>query len=202
MTTEKTIRTRGRPAAFDQDEALEKALKVFWEKGYEGASMSALTAAMGINKPSLYAAFGNKEALFAKALGHYLSGPVSYFRKALQMPTARESVECFLKESARFLTDPDNPRGCLIAIGGLACGDDARQAQQMLIAYRKGYEDLLRQRFERARSEGDLPESADPRALARLVAMTHQGMSVQAINGATQEELLEVIDLGLRGWPN
>ena len=114
MNTMILKRPRGRPSNFDHEEALEKALQVFWAHGYEGASIAELTEALGINKPSIYAAFGNKEELFHKALGKYLSGPLSYISEAMNQPTARETVETFLTKSAELLTNPNNPRGCMI----------------------------------------------------------------------------------------
>src|SRR6059058_4783820 len=115
--------TVGRPRAFDVDEALDQALKVFWRKGYEGASLPDLTKAMGINRPSLYAAFGNKEALFRKAIDRYLEGPACYVREALREPTARVVVERLLRASIDLVTDSRNPRGCFMVQGALACGD-------------------------------------------------------------------------------
>src|SRR6187431_311201 len=115
----------GRPRAFDRDQALELALDVFWRKGYEGASLSDLTEAMGINRPSLYAAFGNKEELFRKALDRYGEGPASYVAQALAEPTARLVIEKLLTAGASLLGDPKNPRGCLAVQAALCCGDEA-----------------------------------------------------------------------------
>src|SRR6059058_5432561 len=115
--------TVGRPRAFDVDEALDQALKVFWRKGYEGASLPDLTRAMGINRPSLYAAFGNKEALFRKVMDRYTTGPAGYACDALQAPTAREVVERLFRGALAAQADPRNPRGCLMIQGALTCGD-------------------------------------------------------------------------------
>ncbi len=201
MTTTKPTRQRGRPPAFDHDEALEKALKVFWSRGFEGASMTELTEALGINRPSIYAAFGNKEELFRKALGKYLAGPVAFVTEAMKEPTSRQVVEKFLISSAEFLTNPDNPRGCMIVQGALSCGHSSELIQQELITYRKNYEDNLRQRFELARSQGDLPSDTSASDLAKYVATLHQGMSVQATSGATIEELMAVVQVALKSWP-
>src|SRR6478672_2449316 len=112
----------GRPRAFDPDTALERAMHVFWAKGYEGASLSNLTRAMRINRPSLYAAFGNKEQLFRKVLDRYMSGPVAWFSKALAAPKARDVVEQIFFSTARMAADPGIPPGCLLVQGALACG--------------------------------------------------------------------------------
>ncbi|CAG0951585.1 HTH-type transcriptional repressor ComR [Methylophilaceae bacterium] len=199
MTT--THKQRGRPPAFNHEEALEKAMQVFWSHGYEGASMAVLTEAMGINKPSLYGAFGSKEALFRKALQRYLAGPVAYVAESLKEPTARKVVEKFLTESANLLTGLHNPRGCLVIQGALTCGQGSEIIQQELAFHRKAYEDALRQRFEQAKEQRDLPENANAAVLARFVATVHQGMSVQATSGATKNELLEVVQMVLGNWP-
>jgi AcrR family transcriptional regulator len=194
-------RQRGRPPAFDHDEALEKALQVFWAQGYEGASMSDLTEAMGINRPSVYAAFGNKEALFRKALDRYVSGPVAYVVAAINEPTSRRVVEVLLTKSVEMLTNAKHPRGCLIVQGALSCGPGSDLVQRQLIAHRKSYEDALMKRFEMAREEGDLPPATEPASLARYIATVHQGMSVQATSGATKKELLAVVQHVLKLWP-
>ena len=145
-------RPRGRPREFSHDEALDKALHVFWERGYEGTSLAELIDTLGINKPSLYAAFGNKEALFRKALVRYSHCTVAYVGECMQAPTARQTTEAFLTESAEFLTDDSHPKGCMIVQGALSCGENAAQIHQELKHHRNGYEDMLRKRFVRAQS--------------------------------------------------
>src|SRR6476619_2477244 len=152
----------GRPRAFDTEKALDRALQVFWRKGYEGASLPDLTKAMGINRPSLYAAFGNKEALFRKAVERYAQGPAGYVREALELPTARQVVERLLRGGICVGTGPKGPRGCLMVQGALSCGDAAEPARKELAARRAAGEAALRRRLERAREEGDLPKEADP----------------------------------------
>lgn len=199
MTT--THKQRGRPPAFNHEEALEKAMQVFWSHGYEGASMTSLTEAMGINKPSLYGAFGSKEALFRKALQRYLAGPVAYVAESLQEPTARKVVEKFLTESADLLTNLHNPRGCMVIQGALTCGQGSEIIRQELILQRRTYEDALRLRFEQAKKQRDLPDNVNAAVLARFIATVHQGMSVQATSGATKDELLETVRMVLENRP-
>jgi len=191
----------GRPRAFDVDDALDRALKVFWRKGYEGASLPELTRAMGINRPSLYAAFGNKESLFRKAVARYIEGPAGYSREALQAPTARAVVERLLQGTVNLITDPRNPRGCLLVQGALACGESADSVRRALISRRAASIAALRERFERAQAEGDLPADADAENLARYVATILHGMAVQAASGASRQELLGVVKTALRAWP-
>jgi AcrR family transcriptional regulator len=191
----------GRPLGFDPEKALEAALRVFWRKGYEGTALSDLTAAMGINRPSIYATFGNKEALFRKALDRYSEQMTCYTAEALKEPTARAVAQRLMVGTADLLSCPENPKGCLIVQGALACGDDADSIRKELIARRAVGEAALRERFERAKIEGDLPAGADAGDLARYVMAVMHGMSVQSAGGASREELQGVIDLSLRAWP-
>jgi AcrR family transcriptional regulator len=201
MKVGKTPVPMGRPRTFDIDDALDRALHVFWQKGYEGTSLSDLTKAMGINRPSLYAAFGNKEELFRKALDRYTDGPASYVREALAEPTARAVVERLLRGAVALVTNPHNPSGCLWVQGALACGDQADPIRQDLISRRAAGESAIRQRFKRAILEGDLSPDANPADLARFVATVHVGIAVQAASGASRQHLLRVVDALLRVWP-
>ncbi|MCI0462976.1 MAG: TetR/AcrR family transcriptional regulator [Gemmataceae bacterium] len=192
---------RGRPREFDIDKALDRALRVFWRKGYEGTSLADLTRAMGINRPSLYAAFGSKEGLFRKALDRYAQGPAAYVREALNEPTARAVAERLLRGAVDLLTDPRNPKGCLAVQGALACGEAADSVRRELIACRAAGQTALRERLARAVSEGDLPAGVNVADLARYLATVIHGMSVQAAGGASRAELLGVAELALRAWP-
>ena len=191
----------GRPREFDVDKALDLALQVFWRKGYEGASMADLTETMGITKPSLYSAFGNKEELFRKALDRYVDGPGGYFQAALAKPTMRAVVEHLLYESADAVTDPNHPPGCLAVQGALSCGDAAESIKQELMSRRAKGEQDLRQRFERAIAEGDLPQGSDAADLAAYLSAILQGMAVQAAGGTTRAQLRKIAEMALRTWP-
>lgn len=191
----------GRPREFDVDKALDRALRVFWRKGYEGASLPDLTKAMGINRPSLYAAFGNKEALFRKAIDRYIEGPACHVRTALQEPTARAVVERLLTGSLDLLSDAKNPRGCFLVQSALACGDEADAVRREMVKRRAAGESALRERFERAVTEGDLPADADPADLARYVAVLSHGLAINAASGATRDELQRVVEIAMRAWP-
>ncbi|MFE2448961.1 TetR/AcrR family transcriptional regulator [Stenotrophomonas sp. NPDC087984] len=191
----------GRPRGFDADEALERAMRVFWEQGYEGASLTDLTSAMGITRTSMYAAFGNKEELFRRALERYTEGPASYAARALREPTARQVATAFLGGSVRATTRPDCPTGCLGVQGSLAAGDPGRPARDALIAWRDEAISHLRDRFQRAVDEGDLPPDTDPGLLARYLMTVANGIAVQAVGGATRDDLQQVADMALRTWP-
>jgi AcrR family transcriptional regulator len=191
----------GRPREFDADRALDRALRVFWRSGYEGASMADLTEAMGITRPSLYAAFGNKEELFRKALDRYVDGPGGYVQIALAKPTAREVVEHLLYQAADAVTDPNNPPGCLAVQGALCCGEAAETIKQELMHRRANGEQELRRRFARAISEGDLPTGSDAADLARYISAIVQGMAVQAAGGVSREQLRKIAEMTLRTWP-
>ena len=191
----------GRPREFDVDKALDLALQVFWRKGYEGASMADLTETMGITKPSLYSAFGNKEELFRKALDRYVDGPGGYFQVALAKPTMRAVVEHLLFESAAAVTDPNHPPGCLAVQGALSCGDAAESIKQELMSRRAKGEQDLRERVERAIAEGDLPSGSDAADLAAYLSAILQGMAVQAAGGTTRAQLRKIAEMALRTWP-
>ncbi|MEV1026030.1 TetR/AcrR family transcriptional regulator [Streptomyces sp. NPDC050264] len=191
----------GRPRGFDADEALERAMLVFWEQGYEGASLADLTGAMGITRTSMYAAFGNKEELFRKVLHRYAEGPAAYVARALEEPTARQVATAFLAGSVRTTTRPDCPAGCLAVQGSLAAGDSGRPARDTLAAWRDEACAHLRDRFQRAVDEGDLPSDANTGLLARYVMAVSNGIAVQAAGGAGRDELQQVADAALRSWP-
>ena len=196
------VRPIGRPREFDAEEALDKALMAFWRRGFEGTSLSDLTEAMGINRPSLYAAFGNKETLFRLALDRYAEmGPGAVQRAALAEPTARRVVETLLRTAAASLTDPEHPAGCMAVQGALSCGEASEAIRTELCARRSAGEMDLCQRFERARSDGDLSADSNPAALARYVSTLLQGMAVQAASGATYQDLLDVAEVALASWP-
>jgi AcrR family transcriptional regulator len=192
---------KGRPREFDVEKALDRALEVFWRKGYEGASLPELTRAMGINRPSLYAAFGNKEALFRKVLDRYAEGPAAYVREALAEPTARAVAGRVLGGAVDLLTGPRGPRGCLLVHGALACGEAAEPVRRELASRRAAAEAAIRRRFERARAEGDLPADVCPADLARFLVTVLHGMAVEAAGGAGREQLRRVVELALRAWP-
>jgi len=199
MKSKSNPAARGRPRAFDPEAALDRAMHVFWAKGYEGASLSDLTRAMRINRPSLYAAFGNKEQLFRKVLDRYMDGPVAYFGKALAAPKARDVVEEIFLGTATMADDPRVPAGCLMVQGALACGDAS--VRKEVASRRAAAEVALRRRLQRAKREGDLPKNTDPAELAHYVMTVVRGMAVQSAGGASTDQLRQVAQIALRAWP-
>jgi len=197
-----TARAKGRPREFCPDAALAAALGVFWSRGYEGASMAELTEAMGITKPSLYAAFGNKEALFGKALDLYEREKMAYTREALEQPTARAVAEHFMRGALANQCSANGPKGCMGVISSTACGIDGEGVKAEIVKRRACSRDALVARFVRARDEGDLQPQVDPGALTGYLFTILQGMAVQAGSGATREELERVVETSLAIWPS
>jgi AcrR family transcriptional regulator len=192
---------RGRPREFDLEKALDAALLLFWQHGYEGTSLAALTEAMGVNVPSLYAAFGNKEELFQKVLDRYNQKFGTYFRDALNEPTAREVVEKIMHGAVHQVTRTNCPHGCLLVQGALVSCETNDSVRKILSHFRMESEKALRKRLERALREGDLPPGSDPAKLARFVWTVNLGMAVQAAGGATRTQLEEVVEMVLNSWP-
>ncbi|UCI05716.1 TetR/AcrR family transcriptional regulator [Mesorhizobium sp. B1-1-8] len=192
---------KGRPRSFDRTAALRRAMEVFWAKGYEGASLSDLTAAMGINSPSLYAAFGSKEALFLEATDLYTRVEGSDIWTTLEeAPTARQAIEGFLTQTAKAYSQTDRPQGCLIALGalhqdssqGLICHDLRRRRAENHMA--------LKRRLERAVAEGELPADFDSQTAATFFATVQHGMSIQARDGATYAALMATVAGAMAAW--
>lgn len=202
MNKPESIPVRGRPREFCVDYALSQALRVFWSKGYEGASLTDLTEAMGITRPSLYAAFGNKEALFRKALDLYEQEKMAYIGKALEQPTARKVAEHMAHGAMENVAGADEPHGCLRVISSVACGPAAQSIHDEVVARSNKGKQALVERFERAKAEGDLPAKVDTEGLTRVLIAILQGISVQANQGASRDELERLVDAAMLLWPS
>ncbi|WP_047170303.1 TetR/AcrR family transcriptional regulator [Novosphingobium sp. Rr 2-17] len=197
-----TTAVRGRPREFDPDQALAAALRVFWKRGYEGASLSELTEAMGITKPSLYACFGNKEALFKKALDLYERDKLAYVGTALEAPSARGVVERLLRGALATHCGSSDPHGCLGVISTLSGSMEADSIRDHVIARRKSSEVALVARLEKAKAEGDLPQGTDAVALAGCLSTMLGGLSIKAQSGTSRQDLEHAVDAFLGIWPS
>lgn len=191
----------GRHRTFEVEKVLDAALCVFWRKGYEGASYADLTEAAGVERPALYAAFGNKEALFRRALDRYYERFMDFIPVALSLPTARATAAHMLYSSVELNTRYPENMGCLGVNGVMAGSDEAEPVRQALVEFRAGGETMLRERFERAQAEGDLPPAAKPAVLAAFIMAVTHGMAVQAKAGFTREMLEAIAEQALAGWP-
>ncbi len=192
---------RGRPREFDTEHALDQALALFWRNGYEGTSLAALTDAVGVTPTSLYAAFGNKEALFRKALDLYEREKLAYIGEALAAPTSREVAERLLTGALEMQTSECEPRGCLRVISTISCGQEAESVKADLMARRGSSHQALLDRMQQAKDEGDLPAHVDAAAMTDYLLAILQGMSVQASSGASKEQLQQVMRTSIAIWP-
>jgi AcrR family transcriptional regulator len=193
---------RGRPRAFDRTTALHRAMEVFWQHGYEGASMTDLTAAMGINSPSLYAAFGCKEALFREAVAHYDATEGAAAANALRdQPTAQAGVAALLRHNAVSFTEPDKPRGCLIVLAATTYSESSHSVHGHLAEWRSAAETDFRARIERGIADGDVPAGANAATIAAFYNAVNQGMAIQARDGAERSKLSAVAEAAIAAWP-
>jgi AcrR family transcriptional regulator len=198
MTTERRP-AGGRPRAFDEDQALEAAIDVFWRLGYEGASLAELTRAMGINKPSLYLVFGSKEQLFVRALERYGRSAHKNLETVLAYPTAYEVLESYLRATAEAVISAGSVPGCLSIQGGLSCAPNNARIPQLLADYRQGLEDTVAKALA---NTVDVSGDIDIAAVAAYAVTVGQGLAVHAAAGATQAKLDNVVDVALAGLMN
>lgn len=193
--------TKGRPRKFDKDDALETAMKLFWQHGYEGVSIAKLAEAMGINVPSLYSAFGNKEKLFMAAFDKYslLGGHI--YIDSLKQKTAREVAYSILKGEVELVTNPEHPDGCMVILGALVTSSDSDHIKKRMDEMRQTPPKWMAERFAQAIKEGDLSPEVDPKSLACYIMTLNSGLAVQAKSGVGKKELMKVVDIAMRNWP-
>jgi AcrR family transcriptional regulator len=189
----------GRPREFDRDEALRIATKLFCKHGYEGVSIADLTSAMNISPPSLYAAFGGKEALFREALELYQKRPDLPHLEA--KGTIREQIKTMLYDTVRAATDPDFPAGCMVSAGMLACRPEHEELADSVADLRTARCNMVARHLQDAVASGELPPDADTKAIGRYVMALVQGIAIQAHDGATAPELFALVDVALQNWP-
>jgi AcrR family transcriptional regulator len=192
---------RGRPRAFDRAQALQKAMLLFWEKGFQGASMSELTGAMGINAPSLYACFGSKEALYREALALYEAGDGAELAAAIAAaPTAREAIEIYLMRSAALFSRPDKPAGCMVVLSVVHAAGTSEEAGRAFRDARGEMQGVMEARLRSDIARRELPASCDPPAIAAFYSTVQQGMSIRARDGASRAELEAVARGAMAAW--
>ncbi len=191
----------GRPREFDADAMLDKVVNVFWQHGFEGSSMAALTAATGLSKPSLYAAFGGKEDLFRAAFARYRERQNRFTGNLLSHPVARTGVQRLLLGLVDSLTQPDMPHGCLMVHGSLVGSPDSDAIRRELRQHRKALEAAIRERLVQAQREDEIDADVNLSDLARHFTTTGQGLAVQAADGATRKALHRVVALAMLAWP-
>jgi AcrR family transcriptional regulator len=194
----KTMKKMGRPRGFDEEAALDAAMRLFWERGYEGTSMADLTKAMGLNPPSIYAAFGGKKSLFALAAKRYAEGPGQYQARALSEPTLREVIRALFRNTVEFLTDSGHPSGCMSLTGAMACGVEANSAKESMTEIRKENEAGLKRRLQQARKSGELAADVNVDDYARYLSTILGGLAIQAANGISRKEMKRIADIAIR----
>jgi AcrR family transcriptional regulator len=188
----------GRPISFDRDAALEAAMLLFWERGYEGTSMVDLTQAMGLNPSSIYAAFGDKQALFSLAVKRYVETRAQYATKALEEPTLKKVVRALFENTIAFLTTPGHPPTCMTLAGAAGCSVEATPARDIMTEIRKQNEAVMRERFIKARKSGEFPKDINIDDYTRYLSSIIAGLSIQAANGSTKAELKRTSQMALR----
>lgn len=191
----------GRPREFSSEEAFIAATVVFAEKGFEGASLADLTKAMGINRTSMYATFGNKEQLFRLTTERFTQAGARYIEECLAAGKAREGVERVLREGVKRFTDPHGPGVCFLTQEPLTGSDASDETRQYAGRKRAAIELALRDLFDRAIKGGELPHKVSSEGLARFYAVVIQGLALQAQHGGTREQLLSVVDMAMASWP-
>jgi AcrR family transcriptional regulator len=194
----KTSVKAGRPTGFDTDHALDVAMHLFWERGYEGTSMADLSEKMGIHPSSIYAAFGDKQALFALAAKRYADVPAQYMVKALEQPTFRSFVLAAFENTVEFLGSKEHPSSCFTLTGAISCGTDTEPAKILMREMRLQNEAAIKARLLRARKAGEFPKEENVDDFTRYLSSLLSGLAVQAANGATRAELKRTAAVALR----
>ncbi|MEV7629770.1 TetR/AcrR family transcriptional regulator [Actinoplanes sp. NPDC089786] len=192
---------RGRPREFDADQALDRATDVFWRQGYDGTSITDLTASMGISAPSLYAAFGNKRQIFDKVMDRYMQTRLVRRAEALSLDDPVEASRNYLEGVVLDGTMPGHPKGCLMVGGALVCSDANRDVADQLATLRMDVRKDLQRLFARAIKAGRLPADADAAPLGAYVAAVAQGISVEASGGASRQSLMKIVEVALSALP-
>lgn len=194
----KTSAKLGRPAAFDKEAALDTAMRLFWERGYEGTSMADLSQRMGIHPSSIYAAFGDKQALFTLAAKRYADVPAQYMARALEQPTLRSFILAAFDNTVDFLGSKDHPSSCFTLTGAISCGIDTAPAKALMTEMRLRNEAAIKARLLKARRAGEFPKEENVDDYTRYLSSLLSGLAIQAANGSTRAELKRTAEVALR----
>ncbi len=196
--SKESVSKMGRPRGFDEDGALDAAMRLFWERGYEGTSMADLTKAMDLNPSSIYAAFGDKKSLFKLAAKRYAEGPAQYQARALSEQTLREVILALFRNTVEFLTEPGHPLGCMTLTGAMVCSAEASSTKEFMTEIRKQNEAALKARLQQARKSGELAADLNVDDYSRYLSTLLGGLSIQAANGVSKAEMKRTADMALR----
>ena len=194
----KTAKKMGRPRGFDENVALDAAMNLFWERGYEGTSMAELSKEMDLTPPSIYAAFGDKKSLFRLAAKRYAAGPAQYQAKALLEPTLREVIFALFRNTVEFLTEPGHPAGCMTLTGAMACSVEADSAKELMTEIRKQNEAALKARLQQARKSGEMAADLNVDDYSRYLSTLLGGLAIQAANGTSKAGMKRTANMALR----
>ncbi|MEK6398822.1 MAG: TetR/AcrR family transcriptional regulator [Terriglobus sp.] len=201
-THETEHRGRGRPRAFDRDAALHAVMLLFWKQGFDGTSYTDLTAATGMSKPTLYATFGDKIALFRQAVVAYAEASTRVYMEALNQPTAREAVEACLRLTRGLTASDDEPKVCFLVQGALTGSADTQELRDELYAMQREATKMLQRRLDKGKRNGELPPDTNTAVLAEYFSSVVAGLSVQAASGGAAKDLNRVIELAMAAWPS
>ena len=191
----------GRPRGFDRDEALARAMELFWEKGYDATTLIELQRVMGINAPSFYAAFGSKDQIFREAVELYSRTESEPITRALtQAPTARAAIEGVLRAAAKVFSQPGRPKGCIVALGGMSCSDAGSDVAGFMREQRAHRHSVIQRRLQQGVVDGDLSPTADVKATATFYATILDGIAVEAREGASRKTLQTIVDYAMATW--
>jgi AcrR family transcriptional regulator len=205
MTPQNSIdepRGPGRPRAFDRQVAVDAAMKLFWERGFEGTSFDELISAMGISPSSFYNAFNSKEQLYKEATQCYLDGPSKWFARALSEEShVKKAFERLVESTAIAFTRDELPTGCMISLAGAHVPPSLTSVRESMVSYRAMAEQLLAERLKKGIAQGQLPPDTDAKLLASFFGTVFRGMAVQARDGKSRKRLLEIGQMAMKAWP-
>lgn len=197
----KSTPTRGRPRSFNREAALAQMTELFWRQGYDATSVADLTESVGVNTPSLYAAFGNKEKAYFEAVDYYRHNEGARIWENVEaQSSARDAVAAMLQTSANEFTRSNRPHGCMVVLGALSTADGNAGIIKRMQAYRAEAHAKLEEKIQAGIDNGELPATADAKAIAYFYCSVQQGMSVRARDGASRKELRKTAELALLGW--